>query len=179
MKTKLILSGLMIAISWVGMAQVNDQVPQLGYKGQGLIQYFARSLRYPSELDSCDKSRILVAVNFKLNASGKITFAEVTGNIGDSTKKYLKEVILKTSGHWKPRRVNGKAVASNLMVLPILFKMSNCRIEYPTVFQEELDKSVEQVFKFASDGQNCTIFDLFTVVGYRIAESDTSGLPKK
>lgn len=157
---------------WVLMAGIqtpvlsqSEQVPQLEYKGKGLIFFLAKNLKYPKELDNCEKSTTIAAIRFKLDAQGRISFVEAVGSIGDSTKKHLKEVIMQTNGLWKPRYVNGKAVASRLIIQPIIYNLTDCDKYVQYSPYEGVNEAMQQLFSVDKNGQDCTINSLVVVQG--------------
>lgn len=166
-KKTLLLSSLLIAfLVHTVLAQTTGSLPQLNYKGQDFIRYIMKNVRYQNDIRSCDKSRALVAIRFKLNAKGKLTFMEVAGTAGDTTKNHLLKLLRKTDGYWKPRYINGKATASNLIIQPIMFALEDCEYnEYRDRVIKGLEQDINAVLDVAKGGEDCTILNLIVVTG--------------
>ena len=162
MRKLIVLYALLLVNGIQGFAQ-KDRIPQLDYKGQELYRFLAKNIKYPNELKTCDRVKILAAIRLKLDAKGKITFVEAVGNVGDTTKTHLREVILKTDGYWKPQIISGKPVASNLIILPIVFDLQN-GCETSTLYAYDgFKKSINEVFDVAKGGEACIIYNLTSI----------------
>ena len=165
MRNLMIIYAIFLINFGQGFSQGKDQIPQLDYKGQPFYRFLAKNLKYPNELKTCDRISVLAAIKFKLDAKGKVVFVEAVGNIGDTTRSHLRDIILKSDGYWKPQMRNGKPVASNLIVQPILFKLED-GCEGNILFgYEGFNKSIREVFEVETGNEICIMFGQITVLG--------------
>jgi len=162
MRKFIVLTVCFLVLHCMSMAQSNEQVPQLNYHGDEASKYFSKKIRYPTQLFNCERSRVLVGIHFNVNAQGRISKVSFTGQIDDSTKNYLKGMVMKTDGHWERRRVSKSGASSKRLILPILFKMTDCKIN----MSETLDEDIDQLLTFDSGAQDCVILTMVVMQGY-------------
>lgn len=166
MKRLMLFWVVIVAIQTPVLSQ-SEQLPHLEYKGKGLVFFLAKNLKYPAQLATCEKSTVVTAIRFKLDSKGKISFVEAVGSIDDSTKNYLKAVMMQTNGMWKPRFINGKAVASKLIIQPIVFNLTDCNRYVKYLPHDETVESIQQIFNVPEGGEDCTLYSPLIVVGQK------------
>jgi hypothetical protein len=162
MKNVIVLTVFFLVFHSVSMAQVHEQVPRLSFHGEDASKYFSKKIRYPAQLFNCEHSRVLVGIRFNVNAQGRVSKLAFTGHIDDSTKNYLKGMVMKTDGHWKHSRVSKGEAGSKRIILPILFKMVGCK----TNLSETLDEDIDQLLTFDSGAQDCILLNTLIVQGF-------------
>ena len=102
---------LMLGCLWLlsGSAFAQQQPEFIG--GQAKFNsFFLRNLHPPERyLKAQPSNRIHYA--FRVISSGKVDSVRVWGSPGFGIDEEIKRVVIKSSGQWKPARVNGKAVS--------------------------------------------------------------------
>ena len=108
---------------------------QAQYKNGGSDLFISLSKRFAEEMKKnkwpeCEIS--VVFVKFTIDSAGKVStlvFSELKGT-PQVFRNVLEIIIRETSGHWIPRKINGKAVESKPFILPLLYDLeSGCSVK--------------------------------------------------